>query len=91
MTSQRWQQIEQLYHSALGQEESQRTAFLKMVQGKMEGFLSLVWGHLGEAPDAIRTALDLVLRRKALGAESLAAQPRPNGVVTRISEGANPR
>ena len=29
MTSQRWQQIEQLYHSALGQEESQRTAFLQ--------------------------------------------------------------
>ena len=29
MTSQRWQQIEQLYHSALEQEESQRAAFLQ--------------------------------------------------------------
>ncbi len=53
---------------------SQRTAFLKMVRANVERFLSLVWRHLGEAPDAIRAALDLVLRRKAIGAESLAAQ-----------------
>ena len=54
--------------------ESQRTAFLKMIQTRIEGYLSLIWRHLGEAPDAVRAALDLVLRRKAIGAEALAAQ-----------------
>ena len=54
--------------------ESQRTAFLEMIQTRIEGFLSLIWRHLGEPPDAVRAALDLVLRRKAIGAEALAAQ-----------------
>ena len=54
--------------------ESQRTAFLKMVQTNMEAYLSLIWRHFGEAADAVRAALDLVLRRKAIGAEALAAQ-----------------
>ena len=54
--------------------ESQRTAFLKKVRTSMEAYLSLIWRHLGEAPDAVRAALDLVLRRKAIGAEALAAQ-----------------
>ena len=54
--------------------ESQRTAFLEMIQTRIEGYLSLIWRHLGESPDAVRAALDLVLRRKAIGAEALAAQ-----------------
>ena len=54
--------------------ESQRTAFLEMIQTRIEVYLSLIWRHLGEAPDAVRAALDLVLRRKAIGAEALAAQ-----------------
>src|SRR5262249_1755114 len=39
-----------------------------------ELFLSLVLQHIGESPGAVRSALDLVLRRKAIGAEALAAQ-----------------
>ena len=54
--------------------EGQRAAFLKMIQTRIEGYLSLIWRHLGEEPDAVRAALDLVLRRKAIGAEALAAQ-----------------
>ncbi len=38
------------------------------------GFLSLVLGHLYESTGTVRAALDLVLRRKAIGAEALAAQ-----------------
>jgi CHAT domain-containing protein len=37
-------------------------------------FLSLVWRHLAGSADAVRSAVDLILRRKALGAEALAAQ-----------------
>ena len=54
--------------------ESQRTAFVKTTQGNLEAFLSLVWGHLPHLPEAVQAALELVLRRKAIGAEVLAAQ-----------------
>ncbi len=54
--------------------ERRRTAFLDRVRGRMDAFLSLVLQHLREAPAAVRTAFDLVLRRKAIGAEALAAQ-----------------
>lgn len=54
--------------------ESQRTAYLKTVEAQFEAFLSLVFRHLSPDPAAVRAALELVLRRKAIGAEALAAQ-----------------
>src|SRR5262249_38902193 len=54
--------------------ESQRAAFLNTVQANLGIYLSLVWQDGGAAPDGVGAALDLVLRRKAIGAESLAAQ-----------------
>jgi CHAT domain-containing protein/tetratricopeptide (TPR) repeat protein len=54
--------------------ESQRMAFLETFQGSIETFLSLVVQHLAHSSSAVRAAMDLVLRRKAVGAEALAAQ-----------------
>jgi tetratricopeptide (TPR) repeat protein len=54
--------------------ERQRTAFLTTVHFEQEKFLSLVWGELASSREAVRAALSLVLRRKAVGAESLATQ-----------------
>jgi CHAT domain-containing protein len=54
--------------------ESQRTAFLKTVEANFQGFLSLAWQHFLESPEKTQLTLDLVLRRKAIGAEALAAQ-----------------
>jgi CHAT domain-containing protein/tetratricopeptide (TPR) repeat protein len=52
----------------------QRAAFLHTIQGKTATFLSLVWRHAPDDPAAVRAALDLVLRRKGVLAEALAAQ-----------------
>src|SRR5262249_10845211 len=54
--------------------DRQRLLFLGQLQGNQEVFLSLVYRHLSHSPEAVRAAFDLVLRRKALGAEALAAQ-----------------
>lgn len=54
--------------------ENQRARFLANQQVNLEYFLSLVLCHLAHSAPAVRTALDLVLRRQALGAEGLAAQ-----------------
>ena len=54
--------------------ERQRTAFLKNVLANLHDFLSLVLLQLGDSPNAIRTAFELVLRRKAVAAEALATQ-----------------
>jgi tetratricopeptide (TPR) repeat protein/CHAT domain-containing protein len=54
--------------------ERQRMALLVSLQGDMHGFLSLVLQHLPHLRAARQKALDLVLRRKAIGAEVLAAQ-----------------
>ena len=54
--------------------ESQRTAYLKKVRVNFEGFISLVSQHLSSSRAAINSAIELVLRRKAIGAEALAAQ-----------------
>jgi CHAT domain-containing protein/tetratricopeptide (TPR) repeat protein len=67
--------------------DRQRLAFVRTVQGNTDIFLSLVLRHVARDPDlvperqaeelrrqAIRSALDLVLRRKGLAAEALAAQ-----------------
>jgi len=54
--------------------ESQRTAYLKKVRVNLEGFISLISQHLSSSRAAINSAFELVLRRKAIGAEALAAQ-----------------
>src|SRR5207248_169180 len=47
--------------------------FLRTVRSDLDGFLSLVSWH-PRGPEAVRAALDLVLRRKAITAEALAVQ-----------------
>src|SRR5262249_50856591 len=54
--------------------ERQRLIFIRSVQDKLDGFLSLVCGSLRHSSEAVRVALDLVLRRKAVAAEALSAQ-----------------
>jgi CHAT domain-containing protein/tetratricopeptide (TPR) repeat protein len=54
--------------------DRQRTAFQRTLQVNMATLLSLVWRHFPGDADAVRAALDLVLRRKAVLAEALAAQ-----------------
>jgi CHAT domain-containing protein len=58
---------------ALGSER-QRAAFLLTIDGHKDGFLSLLWQHFPQDPEARGDALDLVLRRKAVLAEAQAAQ-----------------
>ncbi len=54
--------------------ERQRIAFLLTKLSKLYETLSLVLKHLGDSPAAIRMVLDLVLSRKAIGAEATATQ-----------------
>jgi CHAT domain-containing protein/tetratricopeptide (TPR) repeat protein len=54
--------------------DSQRLAYLHGVQANTQFLLSVVVGHLAHSWEAVRAALDLVLRRKAVAAEALASQ-----------------
>src|SRR5262249_8201765 len=54
--------------------DRQRMEFLMNLRCHLEGFLSLASQHLAESTEAILAAFDLVLKRKALGAEALAVQ-----------------
>jgi tetratricopeptide (TPR) repeat protein/CHAT domain-containing protein len=54
--------------------DQQRLFFLRTLRGNQEIFLSLVSRHLSGSPETVRSAFDLVLRRKALAAEALAVQ-----------------
>jgi CHAT domain-containing protein/tetratricopeptide (TPR) repeat protein len=54
--------------------EKQRTAYLKTVRVEFDLFLSLVSQYLSFSPEAVRSALSLVLRRKAIEAEALTTQ-----------------
>ena len=54
--------------------ERQRMAYLATLQGRLYAFLSLVVQHLPSSHAAVAAAFDLLLRRKAIGAEALAAQ-----------------
>jgi tetratricopeptide (TPR) repeat protein len=54
--------------------ESQRVAYLNTIQGNLAFFVSHVSQHFAQSAPEVRAALDLVLRRKAIGAEALAAQ-----------------
>ena len=68
-----------IYDRMIGQllaigSDRHRIAFLNTVLADLYVFLSLVQQHLGDSPTAVRTALDLVLRRKAIAAEAMAVQ-----------------
>jgi tetratricopeptide (TPR) repeat protein len=54
--------------------ESHRMAYLRSIQRNLDAVLSLIAQYLCDSPAAVHAALDLVLRRKAVGAEALAAQ-----------------
>ena len=54
--------------------ERQRMAFLKFIRGHLHIYLSLVLRYFYSSPETINSTLDLVLLRKAIGAEALAAQ-----------------
>ena len=54
--------------------ESHRMRYLETIRTKLDLFLALVVQHLAQDQWAVQAALDLVLRRKAIGAEALAAQ-----------------
>jgi tetratricopeptide (TPR) repeat protein len=54
--------------------DTQRLLLLEQFRGAHGAFLTLVSRHLAGSPDAVRWAFDLVLSRKALSAEALAAQ-----------------
>jgi len=73
------EQAASIYDLMIGQvfsigSESQRTAYLKKVRVNLELFISLISQHLSSSRAAINSAFELVLRRKAIGAEALAAQ-----------------
>lgn len=54
--------------------ESQRMAYLKIVRAELEVFLSLVLQYVSHSSAAVQAGLELVLRRKGIGAEALSAQ-----------------
>jgi CHAT domain-containing protein/tetratricopeptide (TPR) repeat protein len=54
--------------------ESQRMGYIAVIRGEMHSFLSLISQYLSNSPTAVTDGLDMVLKRKAIVAEALAAQ-----------------
>ncbi|MGO8944244.1 MAG: tetratricopeptide repeat protein [Syntrophobacteraceae bacterium] len=54
--------------------ESQRMGYIAVIRGEMHSFLSLISQYLSNSPAAVKYGLDMVLKRKAIVAEALAAQ-----------------
>ncbi|MEN6483623.1 MAG: CHAT domain-containing protein, partial [Syntrophobacteraceae bacterium] len=54
--------------------EKQRLAYLATLRSEMDSVLSLIAQYLGKSPAAVSAGLDLVLRRKAIVAEAMAAE-----------------
>ncbi|BCG62921.1 MAG: hypothetical protein methR_P0592 [Methyloprofundus sp.] len=54
--------------------ETQRTLYVKKNKYSLSAFLSLVYFHLADNADAVSSALNLVLQRKAILAEALVSQ-----------------
>ena len=52
----------------------QRMDYLKKIHPDFDVYISLVYQHFIGFPEITRSTLDLILRRKAIGAEALAAQ-----------------
>ncbi|MGA2401542.1 MAG: tetratricopeptide repeat protein [Syntrophobacteraceae bacterium] len=54
--------------------ESQRMGYIAVIRGEMDSFLSLISQYLANSPAAVMDGLDMVLKRKAIVAEALAAR-----------------
>jgi CHAT domain-containing protein/tetratricopeptide (TPR) repeat protein len=54
--------------------ESQRMGYIRHIQSRFLSSISLVSQHLIGSPPAVQAAMNLVLKRKGIGAEALAAQ-----------------
>lgn len=54
--------------------ESQRMSYMVYLKGHLDAYISLVIHSQAVQPAGVQSAFDLVLRRKAIGAEALAAQ-----------------
>ena len=54
--------------------ESQRASYLKTIRYHLDMFLSLVTQSFSSSPEAARSGLSLILRRKAIEAEAMATQ-----------------
>ncbi|MFL5588395.1 MAG: tetratricopeptide repeat protein [Ktedonobacteraceae bacterium] len=73
------QQLSVIQDKMIGQifaigSERQRLEFLKTLQGATDIFLSLILQHFRHSPEVVQTGLNLVLRRKGIAADVLAAQ-----------------
>lgn len=54
--------------------ESQRLTFMESLQHRVAEYLSLTWQCFEASSEAVRSAFELVLRRKAIAAEAFAVQ-----------------
>ena len=54
--------------------EAQRAVYFSQIQNHSAIVISLVVGYLADRPESVRSALDIVLRRKGIGFESLSVQ-----------------
>ena len=54
--------------------ERQRMAYIRRIWNNFDAFLSLVYQYLAKEPLAVRSAMDLVLRRKMISTEAFAVQ-----------------
>jgi CHAT domain-containing protein/tetratricopeptide (TPR) repeat protein len=54
--------------------EGQRLRYLSFLRGETDAYLSLISQYMPKSPDAARAGLDLVLKRKAIVAEAMAAE-----------------
>ena len=54
--------------------ETQRMGYIAVLRGDMDSFLSLISQYLSNSPAAVADGLDMVLKRKAIVAEAMAAQ-----------------
>ena len=73
------QQLSVIHDKMIGQvfaigSERQRLEYLTTLQGALDIFLSLILQHFRHSPEVVQAGLNLVLRRKGIGAEVLAAQ-----------------
>jgi CHAT domain-containing protein/Tfp pilus assembly protein PilF len=51
-----------------------RMNYLQLLRHSYSAILSLIYRHFSDSPDAVSKAIDLILRRKGLAAEAVAAQ-----------------
>ena len=54
--------------------ETERMGYVAVLRGDMDSFLSLISQYMADSPAAVADGLDMVLKRKAIVAEALAAQ-----------------